>query len=97
MSPSALEAARGLAWVEVPCRPSSASQSPGSSRAWGPDSGSRPGRLCSPSTGSRPQEAGLSLAAHHGIRGEGPAAGARRAGSREVRHRGRSAGPGQQG
>lgn len=51
-SPPALEAAMGLAGVEVPCGPSSASRGPGSSRAWVPGSGHRAGRLRSPSTGS---------------------------------------------
>lgn len=52
MSPPALEAARGPAWAEVPCGPSSASRGPGNIRAWAPGSGRTAGRLCSPSPGS---------------------------------------------
>lgn len=89
-SPPAIEAAGGLAWVEILCRPSralklSASQSPETEmwletwlRIQGVDV-------------VLSQAAGLSTS--HGLSREGPAPGHGGPGSREVRHRCRSAGP----
>lgn len=88
---------RGPDWVEVLCRPLGASQSPGNRHDWRQALAAGPGDCPCPAPGSSTQAADLSLAAHPWDLQKRSSRGAQQAGSREVRHTRRSAGPSQQG